>query len=275
MSIRLHTLRVVKENPVCDISICENKDDPGRGMLTVIDVKNHELVRKFLSVYEAEGVPKEQNMTYFSSEGKNRIVFPYVRERPLKDFYMGEALSVEECEEICRNLIIACMTSDLPAPVLYLILTQDQVHLAADFSVHLSYMIDLTYLDTGIREADCVQACAEILRDILEVKAKQKVESYQLLLKKTHRHSYMTFTELYKDVETASIRRRKRNIFALIKYWFEDNKDRLFRVLIVVVTILVIFTLITLLTNAIFGDVPWLRLFIRSFETIGLESLLQ
>ncbi len=276
MSMRLHTVRKVAETASCDILVCENEDDPGLGYLTVIDVKDHKVIQRFLSIYEKANVPQEErNMTYFSAEGKNRVVFPFVRERPLKDFYMGRVLSVEECEEICRNLIMACMTCGLPAPVLYLVLTQGQVHLSADFSVYLSYMIDLTEIDESIGEADCVRVCAEILRDILEVKEKDKAQSYALLQKKTRRASYLTFTELYKDVEIAGVRRRKRNIFALLRYWFEDNKDRLFKVLIVVVTLLLIFTIVTLLTNAIFGDVPWLRLFIRSFEKIGLESLLQ
>ena len=276
MSMRLHTVRKVAETASCDILVCENEDDPGLGYLTVIDVKDHKVIQRFLSIYEKANVPQEErNMIYFSAEGKNRVVYPFVRERPLKDFYMGRVLSVEECEEICRNLIMACMTCGLPAPVLYLVLTQGQVHLSADFSVYLSYMIDLTEIDESIGEADCVRVCAEILRDILEVKEKDKAQSYALLQKKTRRASYLTFTELYKDVEIAGVRRRKRNIFALLRYWFEDNKDRLFKVLIVVVTLLLIFTIVTLLTNAIFGDVPWLRLFIRSFEKIGLESLLQ
>ena len=37
----------------------------------------------------------------------------------------------------------------------------------------------------------------------------------------------------------------------------------------------VIFVLASLLTQAIFGNVPWLRFFIRSFNVIGTESLLQ
>ena len=93
--------------------------------------------------------------------------------------------------------------------------------------------------------------------------------------KKTEKYSYGSFKELYKDVEIAAEPDRKRGIIAAFKAWFNRNKGNLFRILLWVSIILALFVIITFLTNLIFGDVPWLRLFIRSFEKIGLESLLQ
>ena len=276
MSMRLETVRKVVENEVNDISICKNVSNPTQELHTVIDVKDHATIRTLLGIYEKEDERcKDSDMLYFSAEGKNRVVYPYVKERPLKDFYMSDALSLPECEEIGKNLVLTCMTSELPYPLLFLALKQAQVHLAADRNVYLSYMLDLTDLDAYKEEKDCVRLCAEIVRDILSEKEKSKADSYVLLFKKTQRNSYLRFTELYRDLDVAGAKERKRNLIAAFWYWFGDNRDRLFRILFVVVAILAIFTLITLITNAIFGDVPWLRFFIRSFETIGLESLLQ
>lgn len=276
MSMHLTTVRVVLRNEVNEVLICENADDPGHELFTVIDVKDHERVRRFLNVYETCNNPRAtQKMQYFSDEGKYRIIYPYVKERPLHRFYRGDVLSIEESEEICKNLIISCMTDDLPWPILYLVLTQQQVHLAADRSVYLSYMIDLSELDETITERECVVACAKILLELLDSKSKQKADSYVLLSKKTQRESYIFFTELYKDIDVAGAQSRKGKFLDAIRFWFKDNKDRLFRILLVIAIIMVLFTLISLITNALFGDIPWLRLFIRSFETIGLESLLQ
>ncbi len=136
-------------------------------------------------------------------------------------------------------------------------------------------MFDLSEIDETKTERDCVVACAKILLHLLDVRVAQKADSFILLSKKSHRESYTHFTELYKDIDVAAAHSRKRNIIAALRYWFLDNKDRLFRVLIVICVVLVIFTLVSIFTNAIFGEVPWLRMFIRSFEVIGLESLLQ
>ncbi len=276
MSSSLKTIRNVFENEVNCVTICENEGATGHERWTVINIKDHGTARRFLDVYEKAGISVDDgDFRCYSVGDEYHVMYPYLRERPLRDFYMGGALTVAECEEICRNLIIACMTCGLPAPMLYLALRQGLVHLAVDRSVYLSYMFDLKDLDENITEKECVHACAEILREILEVKAKQKADSYILLEKKIMRESYVRFTELYKDLEVAGERKRNFNILGQIRYWFESHKDVLFRILLVVVTLLVIFTLITLITNAIFGDIPWMRLFIKSFEKIGLESLLQ
>ncbi len=133
MSMHLATVRVVLRNEVNEVSICEDVDNPGRDLYTVIDVTDHEKVRQFLNIYEVgSDEVKTRNMQYFSDEGKYRIVYPYVRERQINRFYRGDVMTLAEIEEICKNLIISCMTSDLPWPILYMALTQNQVHLAAD-----------------------------------------------------------------------------------------------------------------------------------------------
>ena len=148
--------------------------------------------------------------------------------------------------------------------------------MARDGSVYLSYGMDLSYLDENITEKDCVSLC---VNDILKMLA-QKQENIRwdlriLLTKRNERNAFTRFTDLYRDVDLVAGRHRKSGFLRRIILWFEDNKDQLFRVLLVISIILVVFTLVTFLTNAIFGDVPWLRFFIRSFERIGTESLVQ
>ena len=256
--------------------ICEDTRDTAGGKCTILAVDDHKILHRFIDIYDSrEDIPEEAEPLIISEEGRNYVVYPYVQERPMVDFYMGNAMPLKECEEVCVNLIISCMTSNLPWPVLFLVLKQREIQLARDRGVHISYKLDLTDLDDSIGESECAVECARILLELLEPKAANKAKSYLLLKKKTEKYSYGSFKELYKDVEIAAEPDRKRGIIAAFKAWFNRNKGNLFRILLWVSIILALFVIITFLTNLIFGDVPWLRLFIRSFEKIGLESLLQ
>jgi hypothetical protein len=253
--------------------------DSARGLFTVLFVKDHEVVRRFVDINQKAQnrgeVTESALIDSFASQGGYVIVYPYVKERELSRFYMGGALSLYESEEVCINFIIACMTAQLPWPVLYLLLRQGKVNLSRDKTVYFSYSADLTELDETIMERECVVECAAILVKILEPKADSKANSYILLQKKVSKRSYTRFTELYKDVQIAAVPKRRRGLLIRFRVWFDRNKDTLFRILLVICVLLALFVIISFLTYLIIGDVPWLRLFIRSFERIGLESLLQ
>ncbi|MBQ6442984.1 MAG: hypothetical protein IJJ13_10400 [Lachnospiraceae bacterium] len=277
-NMRLKTVRLIARNDTNEITICENLNDSARGRFVVIIVKDHDILKRFIELNEqAEEVQDKVLIDCFSCEGQYLIVYPYKNERPFDLFYVGGAMSLQQAEEVCINLIIACMTSNLPWPLLYLVLTQKQVHIARDNSVYLTYAMDLAELDTTIGEKDCVVECAKVLLKVLSPKVKRgrKANSYVLLTKKIDKRAYGRFRELYKDLELAAVQEKKRGWRLRLRIWFENNRDTLFRVILVISIALAIFVVLTFLTNLIFGDVPWLRLFIRSFEKIGLESLLQ
>ncbi len=273
---RYRLLGRIKKTAANEVMICEDTVDTAGGKCTVLAVNDHRILHRLIDIYDSrEDIPQEDEPQILSGEGRSFVVYPYVQERPMDDFYMGGAMTLQECEEVCINLIIACMTSNLPWPVLFLVLKQHEIQLAKDRSVHLSYRLDLTELDDTIGESECAVECARILLTLLESKASSKAKSYLLLKKKTEKYSYSSFKELYKDVEIAAEPDKKHGIIAVLKAWFNRNKPILFRILLWISIILAVFVIITFLTNLIFGDVPWLRLFIRSFEKIGLESLLQ
>ena len=121
----LKPIRLIARNDVNEILVCENVEDSSRELYTVIQVTDHETVKKFLELNEhAEDVQDNVLIDCFASEGKYLIVYPYKKERPLDLFYVGSTMSVAQCEETGINLIIACMTSNLPWPLLYLELMQ-------------------------------------------------------------------------------------------------------------------------------------------------------
>lgn len=274
--MQFKTLSVVKSGTTGEILICEDAAGKNKTKYTVIAIDDHKIVHGVVQAYaDAAYIKTPTYVDMYSDAGRFYMVYPYVHERPLFMFYRGDAMSLSECEEVCLNLIIACMTSNLPWQILYLLLKQRQIHLSVDRQITLGYTIDFGDFDGEITETQCVQECAKILIEILTPKANRRANSYILLKKKTDRNTYYHFTELYKDVKAAMVPKRGGGILLRIKLWLARNKDTIFKVLFRVSIVLAIFVIVTFLTNLIFGDVPWLRLFIRSFERIGLESLTQ
>ena len=274
--MRLKCIRVIERMKVNDIVICQDLNAAEEGLYTVLVVHDHEVVRKFLTIYErSDYAPDASCVDSFSDQGAFVIVYPYLKERALQDFYMGDSYQLSECEEICINTILACISAEIPYPILYLILKQKQLHLAKNHNVYLGYTINLEELDEKKTERDCAVQCAKILRELLEPKASQKAISYQLLDKKISKKSYHRFTELYKDIRIAAAPKKRAGIFASIRAWFARNKDQIFGILFWVCVVLVLLVIATFVTQAIFGDIPWLRLFINGFKKIGTESLLQ
>lgn len=274
--MKLKTLSVVKSGKAGEILICEDIAGKNKNQYTVLSLVDHEAVHGVVSAYaKADYIDTPTYVDMYSEGGRYCIVFPYVAPRSLFQFYRGDAMTLRECEEVCLNLIITCMTSNLPWQLLYLVLKQRQINLSVDRQVSIRYTIDMEEFDPSIQEKECVQECARILLAILAPKANSRANSYILLEKKIERNTYFHFTELYKDVKAAMVPKRGGGIFLRIRLFLSRNKDTIFRALFRISIVLAVFVILTFLTNLIFGDVPWLRLFIRSFERIGLESLTQ
>lgn len=270
----LKTVRIVKKGDVNDILICKDTGTADGSLYTLIVVKEHTTAKKYLEIFEeSDSAAKESYIDSFSQDGNFCMVFPYKNERPVDSFYMGNSYTLAECEDVCINLILACITAAVPYPILYLMLEQNQIHLAKDHSVYFGYQIDLTGLDRTISEKECVVQCARILLELLAPKANQKAVSYILLRKKIAKKSYQKFTELYKDVRIAAVSKKKKGIRAKLKTWYLRNRDRLFRILLGICTVLAVVVVVSFVSQILFGDVPWLRFFINSFKEIGTENL--
>ena len=208
---RYKTVQKIKKSAANEVLVCEDIYDEKGNLHTVLSVADHYVMRRFIEVYDQADYIEENTVAdMFSDDGKFFIVYPYVRERELEKFYMGGAMTLRECEDVCVNLIIACMTSNLPWPVLYLILKQREIQMARDGSVTLSYRIDLTELDPAGGASDCAIECAKILLWMLEPKSRSKANSYVLLKKKSEKSSYSSFKDLYKDVEIAADPERRK-----------------------------------------------------------------
>ncbi len=276
-NMRLNEVQLISENDIGRVMVCEDINSSERTRYSVYETRNHEVIASLHRIYQnAVNISVDTDIHYFSDGGQLLVFYPYVSARPISRFYMGKHLALDACEEMCKSYIIACMTCELPWPILYLAIKQGQINIARDGTVFLSYAIDFSEVDESITERDCVKLCANELMALLNQKdARVKWELRDLLRMKIERAAFNSFAEFYRDVDMVSGKHAKRGLLRRIMIWFEDNRDRLFRVFLTLCVILLVFTIITFLTNAIFGDVPWLRLFIRSFERIGEESLVQ
>jgi len=273
--MKLQSIRVVKQSKVNDILICRDLNTAAKTLYTLLVIKEHLTARKYLEAFERAGLSAQDSyIESFSDNGAFCMVFAYKQERPIQDFYTGSAYTLAECEEVCINVIMTCMTSNLPYPVLYLILRQNQFHLSKDHTVYISYQIDLEKLDVEKTERDCAVECAALLRELLRPKASQKAFSYRLLEKKITRKSYDRFTELYKDIRITAAPGKKMGILRRAVRWVKLNQDGIFHVLLVVCVILAVLAALSLISQLIFGDIPWLRILFNGFKTIGTESLI-
>lgn len=273
--MKLECVRVVKESNINDILICQDLNTAARNLYTLLVIKEHQTAKKYLEVFEQAGMSAQDSyVDSFSDKGALCMVFEYKQERPLKDFYMGESYTLNECESVCINAIMTCITSNLPYPVLYLLLRQGQLHLSKDHTVYFSYQIDLSELDSEKSERDCAVACASVLRELLRPKASQKAFSYRLLEKKISRKSYDKFTELYKDIRITAAPGQKQGIRKKMKAWFNYRQEGLFRILLCICLVLAVLALVSFVSQLFFGDIPWLRILFNGFKTIGTETLI-
>ncbi|MBP5310839.1 MAG: hypothetical protein J6W58_09170 [Lachnospiraceae bacterium] len=274
--MRLMTVSTKSIGEVNDCYICRDLASDGGILYTVILVHDHHVVRQLLELFKmSERTGEGVLISEFAYGEKEILVFPYHKERPLSEFYSGETLSLAQCEEVCISTLLACISCNLPYPILYLLLTGGQLHMTSDGSVYFGYEMDLSKLDCEIGESECTGVCAKLLLTLLEPKAGQKATSYYLLSKKTANGSYDRFTDLYRDVTIAAVSPEKLTLLTRFRMWLDRNTDRILGILFWISLILGIVALSILLSRIFLGGNSWLRLIYNTFKQIGTESLLQ
>ncbi|MCR4908752.1 MAG: hypothetical protein K5985_07960 [Lachnospiraceae bacterium] len=277
--MRLEVISTVSEGEVNDCYLAREMEGGDGSLFTLLVIRDHETVRSLLEIFSMAALSGDEGdgplIDSFSSEQSYVLVFPYRSERPVDDFFVGEVYSLEKCEEICSNLILACISCALPFPILDLILSQKKINISRDGGIYFSYALDLKELDKTRTERDCTTRCAEILLDLLSSKEDEKNVTYQLLSKKVANRSYNRFTEAYRDLKIASAPTKKSRIIVRIKSFFHRNADQLFGILFWVSLIVGIVALVLFLSHMFVGDIPFFRIFFNSFKNIGTESLLK
>lgn len=277
-------IREVLEGEANSVYVCREEKEPDAPYKTVWIVKDRGIVKALL-----ENVDAYCEETFMQNENAG-FVFPYVRERPLRKFYLS-SLSVSNfklgnigkgfCtrQQVWLALVEQCMVSKLPPAVVYLILSQGQAHLAPDGSIQFGFQLDLSEYDDSICERDNVIACAdEIVRLIrLEDMGKKrdtvKMQAAALLEKKLEREEYQEWIQLYRDIRllgrSGSEGKKRRGIIAMSEWIWG------YHLLSGVCIILVCMVVLMAVGHVFFGEASFWKLFVSSLDTIGTESLLQ
>lgn len=261
---------------VNDVVVCEDLSASTKTFYTVMIIKNHETTKKILKIYEAHD--EESKKTYITKgtyQDKYIMVFPYEEERDLERFFQAEIQDLDSCEALCSEVVIKCITSGIPFPIMYLQFLQKKINKSKAGEIFFSYSLDLKDLSENCGEKECVTLCAGMLFSMLSKITNESTVSYTLLSKKTNRNGYFKFIDLYKDIQAATMTIEKKKLWTRIKAFFLDNRDRIFRVLIIVCLTAAVIALIMLLSQLVFGDIPLYRLFVNTFKKIGTESLVQ
>lgn len=273
--LTLRSVMDVFQGEINDVMICEEVSGSRENYYTLIAVKKHETVKKLLRIIEESQQSMECCVEMFAGNNCYCMVFPYIKERKLFDFYMAKARSLAVCEDICLHLILQCISSSLPYPLLELVLRQRQIHLLKDNSVVLGYCMDLSELNEKSGQKECAMQCAILIRELLQEKITRKNVSYQLLLKKIPKQSYHDFRELYKDIRLSKTNIKKEGIRNKIKNIWYRNQETAFRFLLFFSVVMLIVVGLMFLSNVIWGDIPFLRIFFNAFKQIGTESLIK
>ena len=278
----LHQTQEIFRGKVNDVIVCQNMADSAMLYYTVWVVHDRQIAKKLMQTFHADRKQKTSDFVAdFTWKDSYLMVFEYVRERPLQQFFDSEIADLSECEELAMNLTVECMSAGLPYSILYLQLLQDQIHITIDKNIYLGYAIDLESFSPHTTERECATLCAQKIFPLLGKASMGKkgrpsrAPSYKLLESRSWKSGYHRFTDLYKDLKMAALPLKKDSIRVRIQKFFRYYQDQIFRLLLVCSVLAAILALILLVSQTLFGDVPFLRLFINTFKQIGTESLLQ
>ncbi len=272
----LQKTQEVFHGKVNDVIVCQDLSSSGKIYYTVLIVYDKSVARKLMSLFHGNTIPgKSKFVADYTWKDAYLMVFDYVRERPLEKFFASEIFNIQDCEQMGLNLTVECLAGGIPYPLLFLQLKQGQIHIAKDKSIYLGYCVDLEEFSETVTEKDCATLCAKIVFSYIEGMKSEKVTSYKLLEKKLWKGGYQRFTDFYKDLKMASQPLKKDGIIARLKKWYRHNENRIYRFVIVLCVFFTVFALAMIISQLIFSDVPFLRLFFNPFKQIGTESLLQ
>ena len=282
-NMELEVISQVFHGSVNDVAVCRDRLSASGTRYTLLAVHDRECARRLLTVMEDSQRSGESScLLQFSQNETMLFLFPYREERKFSAFAAGQMTSPEAGEAICINLVMECLSTDLPWPLLYLVLEQDCVQIAKDNTVYFTMILDLKDLEPARTERNCVSSCARLLLDLLAGpvagggrRRRKKLKSFELIRKKMGKNAYTGFPELYQDIKLTALPQVKPSLKSGFLIFWRNNRDRLFRILLVICILLAIIAAVVLISQLAFGDVPLLRLFRHTFDVIGTENLHQ
>lgn len=277
--MKLEVVGEIFRGSVNSVVVCKDLNSSVTAQYTVLSIHDSETIKKALRIFAEDERCSEQPpyLMRFSQNEELCFLFPYRPERKLFAFAAGQTDSVNAREEIAVAIVMECLSTTFPYPFLYLIIKQKNIHLNQDNSVYFTPHFDLSELDEEKDEAACVSRCAGVLLGILESRqrGKKRSVSHDLIRKKRAKKGYTSFPELYRDIRLTASSSEKPKLKSKLKAFWKNNKDIVFRLLLIFCGILMIAAGVLLISQLIFGDIPLLRLVGNPFKEIGTEDLIK
>jgi hypothetical protein len=270
----LEPVRDVFDGPKNSVSICRDLKSPIGAHYALLTVKDRILAKRLIAIFEnSERVLPEGVSPYVACFTQNELLcylFDYREERKIGMFAPGQINSAKAWESVCVNLVLECLSSAVPFPLLALSLEPDNVHLEKDGAIFFTPYYDLTRLSEEDDEAVCARKCVELMLSLLGTRGRLK--SAELMRKKLAKNAFRSLPELYRDIKVTELPEKKKLKARITGFW-RRNKDRFFTALLVACVLVAIFAIVVLLSQLLFGNIPILRIFERCFDVIGLRSL--
>ena len=276
--MELEVVSQLLHGSVNDVVVCQNRLSASGALYTLLVIHDRECARKMLQVMQESQQQEVPYLAQFSQNETLIFVFPYRENRKFSAFAKGQNISPEIGENICVNLVMECLSTHLPWPLLYLVLDQNGIQITKENSIYFTLELDLSELKVERTQRDCVVLCAQRLMELLsdflpEHKRKKQLKSLELVQKKCAKNAYASFPELYQDLKLTRLPPQKVSLKNKIKGMWLRNRDILFRLLLVLCCVLMFIALTSLISQVFYGEVIWIRLFQNSFDVIGTENL--
>lgn len=268
-------VQTLLEGKVNNVYVCYELGTQTRTYYTLLQIKDRLIARQLVDLLSKV---EEPGLCIKSFTYENHICFllEHRTSRPMETFFMGNVRTRFECEELVLKVVMECLDQGpkIPYPLLKMILNQKNVNLSQDNSVYFTYNWDFTFFEPDCDEADCAAALAALLARLLRQQEGVRGGAFELIERKIHREAYSTFSELYHDIRVTAVPEKKMNIFKRIIRFFKSHKDIFFRILMIVCIIMVVLAVISLVSNLLFGESFFKRIFVNAFKVIGTESML-
>ena len=260
------------------VLVCRDLNSSVNAQYTILSIHDSDTIKKTLRLFTEDERCCESPpyLMRFSQNEELCFLFPYRPERKLAAFAAGQTDSANSREEIAVSIVMECLSTTFPYPFLYLIIKQKNIQLNQDNTVYFTPHFDLSELDEEKDEAACVSRCAGVLLGVLESQTgRKRSASHELIRKKRAKKGYNSFPELYRDIRLTTSSSEKISLKARLKAFWKNNKDLVFRILLIACGVLMIAAGVLLISQLIFGEIPLLRLIGDPFKEIGTENLIK
>lgn len=278
-TMRLIGVREALRGKINDVWICAEEGEQKEQYYTVWLIHDHETAKRVFGDFckkQQENPEMGTGYTECFLRGTSLCFsFPYYPERTLERFYRKEIYDRATRFQFMKQLVAVCMTSEMPDTLLCLLLSQGQIQLERNGTIRFRYIVDLQEYSAEYGREDCVCLCAEQIDRMLAEEGKSGLAGRKVLERKLERDGYDSMEELFRDVQLFEGQSDHRKVLKRVQTAVKDRKHRLLRMAGTLCLVLAGTALCMLLSQMIWGEIPFFRLFQDSFEIIGTESLLQ